>query len=339
LCKILIHNDWVDALIITESLAKGLMHRFFDEAQDMVNKGVDALTSHAETYKSSKSGWIKYISKIKPTLNKLAISQYEGGSKGSPYIAFVGLSLNQERKFNSWNERCLTGETIIHVHKPMYVDTSTTAFNVGEHAVSRLYERGKVKLIDEFTVDIHSIFPEFQMLPLWSAFWVTNLAVMTNAFSDNFLPHFYHPVVPALSGIFLGELTHTRYPKLEIRTFVDDKNLSEDQLKLKKVMLEIGKVYQSSPLAMFPISGKVESDYYVNFSILSELSEHVELITRSVFGRNQNVQFESRAKENFKRYFSSIDVDRGKSISKIYREIGVREAQLIIKKEILKNGW
>ena len=315
------------------------MHRFFDESQDMVGRGVDILSTHAETYKSSKSGWNKYLSKIEPTLKKLAISQYEGGSKGSPYIAFVGLSLNQERKFNSWNERCLSGETIIHVLKPMYIESSTTSFNVGEHAISRLYERSKIKFIDEFTVDVHSIFPEFQMLPLWSAFWISNLAVMTNAFSDNFFPNFYHPIVPTPSGIFLGELTHTRYPKLEVRTFVDDKNLSEDQLKLKKIMWNIGRIYQSSPLAMFPISGKVESDYYINLAMLSELAKHAQLVTEVLFSRNQSPQFESRAKENFRHYMASVDLNRGKSISEIYKKIGVRKAQLIIKQEILQRGW
>lgn len=317
-------------MIITESLAKGLTHRFLNEAKDTISTGLKKLEKEGH-YKNSKSGWEKYVLKARSTLQNIAISFYEGGSKGSPYFAFVGLSVDQERKFNSWNEMCLSGGTVIQSHKPRFIDTSSACFNVGEHAISRIYERSKLRFIDEFTVDIHSILPEFQMLPLWSAFWIGNLAVTTDNFSKHFFPHFYHPVIPAKSGLFLCELTHVQIPKVEVRTFVDDKNLSEEQLRLKKVMWDIGLVYKSSPLATFPISGQVESDYYVNMALLSELAEHADLITNALFENNSSPQFAVRAQDDFFNLIKNARTERALELSQSYRKLGIRKMQLIIK--------
>ncbi len=324
-------------MIVTESLAKGLTHRFLKEAVDTISKGLKKLEKEGH-YKNSKSGWEKYVLKARSTLQNIAISFYEGGSKGSPYFAFVGLSVDQERKFNSWNEMCLSGEAVIQSHKPRFIDTSSACFNVGEHAISRIYERSKLRFIDEFTVDIHSILPEFQMLPLWSAFWIGNLAVTTDNFSKHFFPHFYHPVIPAKSGLFLCELTHVQFPKVEVRTFVDDKNLSEEQLRLKKVMWDIGLVYKSSPLATFPISGQVESDYYVNMALLSELAEHADLITNALFENNSSPQFAVRAQDDFFNLIKNARTERALGLSQSYRKLGIRKMQLIIKMVKLRKS-
>jgi hypothetical protein len=323
-------------LIITKSLAKGLTHRFLSEAEDVVSKSIGKLEQQAGDYKNSKSGWEKYVTKTKSILQNVAISIYEGGSKTSPYFAFVGISVDKERKFNSWNEMCLSGEAVIQSHHPRFIDTSGACFNVSEHAISRIYERSKLRFIDEFTVDIHSILPEFQLLPIWSAFWVGNLAVITNNFSNHFFPHFYHPVIPAKSGLFLCELTHVKIPKVEVRTFVDDKNLSEEQLKLKKILWDIGIIYKSSPLATFPINGSVESDYYVNMAVLGELAEHAELITNSLFQNDSSPQFAARAREDFLNLIKNAQTERSAKLSQAYRKIGIRETQLVIKKEKLR---
>jgi hypothetical protein len=323
-------------VIITESLAKGLTHRFLSEAQDIVSKSLRKLEKEAGGYKNSKSGWEKYVGKARSILQNVAISFYEGGSKTSPYFAFVGLSVDKEREFNSWNEMCLSGEAVIQSHHPRFIDTSGACFNVGEHAISRIYERSKLRMIDEFTVDIYSILPEFQQLPLWSAFWIGNLAVITDNFSKHFFPHFYHPVIPAKSGIFLCELTHVKFPKVEVRTFVDDKNLSEEQLKLKKILWDIGIIYKSSPLATFPITNSVESDYYVNIAVLGELAEYAELITNALFQNNSSPQFAARAQEDFLNLIKNAQTERSAKLSQAYRKIGIRETQLVIKKEKLR---
>lgn len=325
-------------MIITESLAKGLKNRFFDEAKDNITIAIDSLQKEARNYKESKSGWKKLVLKSKKILHAISICFYEGGSNTSPYFAFVGLSIDKDRKFNSWNEMCLSGEVVIQAHKRRFCDTSSSSFNIGEHAISRIYERSKLRFIDPFTVDIHSILPEFKMLPLWSSFWIGNLAVITNNFTENYLTHFYHPIIPAKSGLFLCELTHVKFPKIEVRTFVDDKNLSQDQLKLKNIMWNIGLVYHSSPLSLFPLSGSIESDYYVNKAVLSELAEYASLIEEMLFHTNTGAQFSVRAQKNFNNFLKNASCENGQQLSKFYRDLGIRETQLIIRKEILRKS-
>ncbi len=236
-------------MVITESLANGLKNRFFLEVGDQI---ISSLNKFSVNYKSSKhspSGWDRHVEDMKASLDKLLLSSYEGGSKGHPYFAFCGLSIDMNREFNSWQEKCLTSANMIFTYEPKHVELIKSTFNISEHAISRLYQRSCLEISNETDINIFSIMKEMVFVPLWASYW---LALNRLVIQDRSLQEQIKPVIPTLSGIFLAELTDSDVPFLEIRTFVDDSHLNEDQLLVKKIMLEAVEGVQSSPMAFWP---------------------------------------------------------------------------------------
>lgn len=327
-------------MIINEQLAKGLKNRFFLEIEDRVRLGLKELSRINNHTKKSSGGWVKLVNKIQSISQGFNISFYEGGSKGNPYVGLVGLAIDPERQYNHWNEKCLSGMVYVQTLKPDFIDVCDSPFNIGEHAIARVYERANLNFFNEFDVDLFSILPEFKMVPLWASFWIGNIGVYTEAFQNKYSSEFFRPVIPAKSGLFFGELTNTRIPKVEIRTFIHDKNLTDDQIALKKIMWSLGQGMDASPLALFPLVTqlKIDTDFFQNQILVREMIPHHELITRIIFKSIEEDKLRYSIKSDFVNFLDKSTKDIDANFILAYRKLGVRAAQLQIKESVYKAG-
>lgn len=324
-------------MIITESLAKGLKNRFFLEISDELVRRLEKAAKPGLRGKRSPAGWLKYQDTFKKILDRCAFVFYLGGSKGKPYFAFMSLWIDEKRQFNQWDEKCITGMmAVVNSDPPLFEDMSAL-FNIGEHAVARIFERGIVKVDKDLNVDIFSILPEFYCVPLWSSFWVSMFLLFKMHYSNlNELNQIY-PVIPAKSGLFFGQISNKEFERLEIRTFVDDKNLNLEQQQGKQILLSISSGIENSPLCFYPIAGKfgIDEDYILCQMICFELLKNYDAIASIIFYRIEDDQLRYKLKDQFKKCL----LDQGKLVSQelidLCRRIGVRPFLLEVKKAVL----
>ena len=324
-------------MIITESLAKGLKNRFFLEISDELVRRLEQAAKPGLRGKRSPAGWLKYVEKFKNIFDRCAFVFYQGGSKGKPYFAFVSLWVDEKRQFNQWDEKCLTGKiAIVNSDPPLFEDMSAL-FNIGEHAIARIYERGIVKVDIDLNVDIFSILPEFEYVPLWGGFWAGMFELFKKRYSNLDDLNQIYPVVPAKSGLFFGQILHKELSRLEIRTFVDDKNLTMEQQQGKQILLNISRGIENSPLCFYPVSGNfgLAEDYFISQVICFQILKHYDAIASIIFYRIDDDFLHYQLKEQFKNCL----IDQSNLVSQdlidLCNKIGVRAFLLKLKKAIL----
>jgi hypothetical protein len=281
-------------MTITESQAKGLKTRFFNEACREIDLAFHSFKK--VPLKNNIHGWNKYVSRFKKAFRRTYLVLYEGGSRKKPYLASCSFYINPENKYNSWKEQCLSATSF-------FMDTNHAfnehpcMFNIGEHAISRLFQRA------EFTVDedglpvTFSILPELKLIPLWAAYWTFLCFRMREDFLE------IYPVIPAKSGLFFAEINVDTH-NLEIRTFVSDSQLNERQLLTKKLMVEASDGLENSPL---PFSPALEyhgyDDSYMQQRIMSfRLAKDLELIVGGVCSRSNDNNLRLKSKDFLKKY-------------------------------------
>jgi len=326
-------------MVITESLAKGLKNRFFLEITDEINRKLSKASDIGSPGKKSPAAWQRYQDKFKNIFGRCALVFYSGGSKNKPYFALLGLSVNEDREFNQWHEKCLTGHMVVINSEPRIADDMYALFNIGEHAISRIYERGSIAINKEMQVDIFSILPEFHLIPIWSSFWGSIFTLFKQYYSnlDEEL-NLVYPVIPAKSGLFFGQISYEKLSLLEIRTFVDDKNLSFQQETAKQAMLRMTSGYEISPFCFYPVVGSLglDNDVYQSQILCFELLKEYDLISSVIFHRVNDDKLRYLLKEKFKKCLLEHSSTMTQDIIDISREIGIKNFQLELKKALLR---
>ena len=326
-------------MIITESLSKGLKNRFFLEISDEITQRLKLASEIGKPGKKSPAAWLRYQNKFKEIFGRCAIVFYSGGSNKKPYFALLGLSIDEKREFNQWDEKCISGHMVVISYEPKIAEDMFALFNIGEHAISRVFERGIVSIKNDTQVDIFSILPEFKYVPIWSGFWSFVFQIFKLCYpSQNDLNQIY-PVIPAKSGLLLGQIGHERFELLEIRTFVDDSHLNFEQQEVKKVMLEISYGIESSPLCFFPIVGSLglDDDNFQTGMICYELLKRYDLVSSVIFHRVVDDQLRYKLKEQFKKCLLDLSKTMNEDLINLLKKIGIKNMQLEIKKAILKQ--
>ena len=326
-------------MIITESLAKGLKNRFFLEISDEINQRLKLASLIGKPGKKSTAAWLRYQNKFKEIFGRCAIVFYSGGSNKKQYFALIGLSIDEKREFNQWDEKCISGHMVVIGYEPKIAEDMFALFNIGEHAVSRVFERGVVSIKNDTQVDIFSILPEFKYVPIWSGFWSFVFQIFKLRYpSQNDLNQIY-PVIPAKSGLLFGQIGHERFEPLEIRTFVDDSHLNFEQQEAKKVMVEISHGIESSPLCFFPIVGSLglDDDNFQTGMICYELLKRYDLVSSVIFHRVVDDQLRYKLKEQFKKCLLDLSKTINEDLINLLRKIGIKNMQLEIKKAILRQ--
>lgn len=240
-------------ITVTESLANGLKSRFFSE----MIKGADLAEKKyldKQVQLKSRNDFIKLSQNVRTSLKDYAILVYEGGSIRKPYVAFDLLTAIKDREYNSWNEKCLTGNSMVYSLEMNYFFSTYSPYNIGEHAISRLYLRTKPEFNDG-VIDYKYITKELINIPLWANFW----GLLASTFKDPETVSKFSPVIPTPSGLLLCEYFKDS-KKLEIRTFVQDELLTEDQLMTKELLLEVGTQFYESPICFIVLITPGEID-------------------------------------------------------------------------------
>jgi hypothetical protein len=327
-------------MIINETLAKGLKNRFFIEMDEELSKKLNQLTKDGYKYKKNTTGWEKYSKYLKQSFNRCAIAFYDGGSSSKPYLGFVGLNIDPDREFNKWNEKCLTGTVAIEILEPFWFDYRQAVFNIGEHAISRIYERGKPLIKNGFEVDVASILPELAAVPLWAAYWTGVIATFKGFYSDQSkVTNNFFPPIPSPNGLFLGEMVAERYASVEIRTFVNDSRLSYEQLEVKKLLMEAGEGLQSSPLTLYPLLETLKIDK--NFIEVAMMSHHLlknyDVLSHVLFQGVEEDEIRRKLQTEFKKFLKYTAGFTSDDLIALYKKIGIKRFHLEMKKSVMKH--
>ena len=132
----------IESAFMSESLARGLTSRFFNEMIELGNRLGSKLNSKKPRI-INRNSHLKYISLVKKDLADALILDYEGGSNSHPYYALDLISAFKDRKFNTWKEKCVSGSTMLFSFSPRYFDWTPSPYTLGEHAIYRLFCRTK----------------------------------------------------------------------------------------------------------------------------------------------------------------------------------------------------
>jgi hypothetical protein len=322
-------------ITVTESLANGLKSRFFSE----MIKGADLAQKKyldKQVQLNSRNDFIKLSQNVRTSLKDYAILVYEGGSVRKPYVAFDLLTAIKDREYNSWNEKCLTGSSMVYSLDMNYFFSAYSPYNIGEHAISRLFLRTKPEFIDG-VIDYKYITKELVNIPLWANFW----GLIASTFKDPGAVPKFSPVIPTPSGLLMCEYFKDS-KKLEIRTFVHDELLSEDQLKAKELLSEIGCDFYASPISFIVLITPGEID---NPDVLFALMGS-KIYENPKYGNLRNVLF-NKIENDIERAEKKAQLDsilknflnEGRDILlDLLSRIGVRRFQIEIKKTIYRNS-
>jgi len=92
-------------------------------------------------------------------------------------------------------------------------------------------------------------------LPFWAAFWsswVLGERGRTAAERQQREWRFrFRPVIPSEHGLFLCECSSDD-PRIELRTFVNNAQLREEQVRLKKILDAVARDFEKFPIALHP---------------------------------------------------------------------------------------
>jgi hypothetical protein len=326
-------------MIITESLSKGLRNRFFIEMHDEISRNLAILINDDFKYKKNTIGWKKYSNYLKKVLNRSALVFYDGGSNSKPYIGCVCLGVDPTREFNKWNEKCLTGTIVIANFEPMSFEYRQALFNIGEHAVARLYERGKPVIKNNFDVDIHSILPELSSVGLWGAYW-SGIFINFKKYlgKELALKNLFRPPIPSVNGIFLGELSFESYSGVEIRTFINDAQLTFEQSELKKILLEAGSGLESSPLAFYPLVDylKIDKTFPETAMISHSLLKNYDPLAHAIFAGIDDDKLRVIMQNKFRSFLKEMADFTSEILIYDYKKNGVKKFHIEINKAYLK---
>ena len=211
-------------------------------------------------FRGTRASWGKFVNESKSGLSKVALTMYEGGGKRRPYFAFCGLHIEENRPVGQWHERAIQGKQVF-IDFDRNVEFLSAPFSIGEHTISRMIERGNFNVRHSNGFDVLRIIDGLDYVPVWSAFW-SRLGVYLKAKGLDI--DRVELVVPSIAGLFLCKLSLSAeisaFPVVEVRTFVDNGLLSNEQSWLQREMFAVSRSLKQSPLAFFPLVNVFQID-------------------------------------------------------------------------------
>ena len=317
---------------VTESLANGLKTRFFQEMRDGSDKAVSIFLEKGRSSKKiNRNSFAKIANNVKSSFGHYALVIYEGGSTGKPYLACDLLTVIKDREFNSWKEKCLTGNTLLFVHEQNFIDVFPSIYNIGEHAISRLFLRNTTEF-ENNTIDYKYIIKEMIYIPLWANFWSNMLARSEDlSFYGNCFP-----VIPAPHGLFMCELKEPNF--IEIRTFIGDQQLTHEQTVTKNLLIAAGKSLNESPICFSPalFETKIDMPFLLTPIIAMRLYDNTNysILKNVFFHRIEDDRERGVIKSKFDSILKEHKMLANKEIENLLIKIGVKAFQTVIKQHI-----
>lgn len=272
-------------MIINETLARGLKDRFFRDFSTDISAAYHK-ELRSMTLKSIKRGkWVKATRVCLDRLDRFSIASYEGGSKVKPYFVTNVLEVESARQYNTWNEKCLYSFQLLFAFDPPQVDCRFGHFNIGEHAIFRLFMRAPVQEDAHGSVLPYSIIKQLRYVPFWSAFWVLfQLMVKDIDFRDDL-----SIIIPAPDGLFMAQPSKNE-PGVEIRTFIDYEHTNDDRKMVRDLMIRVSEPLLESPLSASPAveAAHVDSgNVLLMLVVCKKLAPHSDALARCLFPRKE----------------------------------------------------
>jgi len=293
-------------MMITESLAKGLCSRFFNQVDSDKQKSLARLSA-LRGGKTSRACWHKKMKAINTTVGDLSLASYQGGSKRRPYFAFTGLWVERQWMQSDWHERCLTGSQVFWAY-PDQCNELRAVFAVGEHAICRMIERSGCQLLAKDQFSVQSLFDLMRHVPLWSAYW----AIVAQSLSEHGVDiKNVELMIPSPAGLFFGRFNtsgqSTPFAVSEIRTFVGCNQLSDTQEFIRRKQLAAGLPFVYSPLSMFPttLAFCLDNPTLLKWAIDFELEPWVDLIANQM----SQLMDSDEERRRFKAIFTRVNTE------------------------------
>ncbi len=232
-----------------ESLANGFKNQFFRYVQEDIKAALkrSLAASDKYSYYTKLSNWDKFTASIVPALGEMAITHCNGGSKRKPYLCIALLGVDEERQYNSWEEKCLLCYDEIFNFTPAFYESYNATAYIGEHVVKRIYQRHfDAEKFRNGEINHNEILKEFKYVPLWSNYWPQFFYYLNK---NKYQIQKLNPVIPTPNGLLFCEYsTENRY-HLDVRTFVSTEELKGDQPKLRKVLLKASEGMSEAPIS------------------------------------------------------------------------------------------
>jgi hypothetical protein len=189
--------------------------------------------------------------------------------------------------------------------------------------------------------DVLRILGGFDYVPLWSAFW-SNLGVYLKAKGLDI--DRIELAIPSRAGLFLCKLSQsheiTAFPVVEVRTFVDNSLLSNEQSWVQREMLAISHNLRQSPLALFPIVNvfQIDDSHFLervlHYKLMGSLNGISSILTGLIEPETD--------RQIYRNAIVEINHDLSKGITadaiSVIEFIGIRAAQVQIRSAILRRG-
>lgn len=319
-----------------KSLAIGFSNHFFREADDSIRRVIKNLSTQIAR-RQSRTGWEKFCADAEEKLSGMTLSFYEGGSKRRPYLAYMGLVIDSDRTYNNWQERCLTGSICVNDAASRRSEVYMAFFNISEHSIRRSIQRSVIPP-EDYQKNIFIVLDELKFVALWSNFWFEIIFVYTKQFQKKEKLKYFQLIIPAPNGIFLAKISDQEVPKIEIRTYVHDLQLSQDQIELKNIMVKATKSLVNSPLSFTPLIEimNVDNNYLITLLISYRLRDHCKLLGKLSFDHIEDDYLRSAEKTDFVKYFINSIENFSEVLSAEFDRVGVRKAQLEFQKGIIR---
>ena len=319
---------------MTESLANGLKNRFFSEM--LIDKrALGLLQISDKDIPKSRKNIQSFIDKSVSFYKDFDLMHYEGGSTRKPYIAFELLTIDPNREFNTWNEKCVYGSSVIFNLNPFFPKNFYSTYNISEHTIARIFLRTPPTIKNNL-IDVKEVYSEFRYVPLWAAFW----GILFFSLASKNLETNAYPVIPGPNGLFMAEINKND-KRIEIRTFVNDEDLTFEQLSSKQALIEIGKLFEVSPLCFWgPISQlKIDAPQVIVKLMAFLLSENKSFDSiKNVISHREP---DDAKRFLLKKYFDSEIKNQKENVHGILiqhiEKIGIRKFMLEINQDILKK--
>ena len=249
---------------IDEKIASGLMKQFWAEMVHRQNvefgRAADFNVNKKLISKvKGKGSWLEQLKRIGGFFESTNLLTYIGGTERRPYLGLMLLYALKEREYNSWNERCLTALVLLTAPNPMFSQNYISLFNIGEHAISRLFLRKPShERHGNGLVKIDSILDDIRPLGAWAAFWHHRLVRNKQLYDHR---DQLSPIVPSPSGLFLCRFSQGPEAQLEVRTFIGKSDFKKSQEKIHDLLSSACEGFLVSPLAFSPFVEKLGYDY------------------------------------------------------------------------------
>jgi len=307
---------------MTESLAKGLTTRFFDELESGIEPVKDKFSEQLGRKKITRNSWSYVRHVTRDCFKDYALAMYEGGSKRKPYISLNLLLPLKSRCYNSWDEKCLTGTATIINLVPFLIHSLPVPYNISEHAVARLFLRTRISL-DNGLVDVKAVNSELIYIPFWSCLWGLFLSD-ENLFGECQVP------IPAPNGLFFAQ-TNLGKPHVEIRTFVGDHLLLDSQAQIKESMIAMSKNFLNTPFSSFTILenlGIDETETVTAFICRKLLlDERITIILSAIMTQNTAKLDIGAVREKFINFLRIRSGQLPENFFELFDKVGIRDAK------------